>query len=257
MTQRDDYDENGITPVDDEPGPYNPRRFLGGRPLSMYGVAFAGVAVLVALLAVVIIQGRGDEPPPITCLPLSPDEGEALVNDGQVQRINVLTESGKPETGPIAVTLDLNNGSCRELPKGVAQQRDLYVAIGVVTVRNQTQPSDNRIRIVWEEQANIPPPLLATITPTPLPTLTPTSTPIPTPTLVPTATPLPTATPIPSTATPLPTATPPPTPTPVPPTSTPPPPTATPAPTATASTAPPTATAQPTRSARPATASTR
>jgi hypothetical protein len=234
MTQRDDYDENGITPVDDEPGPLNPRRFLGGRPLSMYGVAFAGVAVLVALLAVVIIQGRGDEPPPITCLPLSLDEGETLVNDGQVQRINVLTESGKPETGPIAVTLDLNNGSCRELPKGVAQQRDLYVAIGLVTVRNQTQPSDNRVRIVWEEQANIPPPLLATNTPTPLPTLTPTSTPIPTSTPVPTATPLPTSTPIP------PTATPPPTPTPVPPTPTPIPPTATPAPTAT--TAPPTPT---------------
>ncbi len=216
MTQRGDFDDqNGITRAD-EPGRFAPRRLLGGRPLSMYAVLIAGVGVLAALLGILIVTTRGDEPPPITCLPVTLEEGESLVRAGEVGRINVLTERGKPQTGPIAVTLDLNNGSCRELPKGVAAQRDLYVAVGVVTVHNQTQPADNRVRIVWEEQANIPLPLLATNTPTPLPTNTP----------LPTATPAPpTPTPIPPTPTPEP-----PTPTPEPPTPTPEPPTPTPEP---------------------------
>jgi hypothetical protein len=241
MSQRDRFDEHGITPVEDETGMFSPRRLLGGRPLSMYGVLIVGIGVLAALLAVVVITGRGDEPPPITCLPVTLDEGEALVRGGQVDRISVLTESGKPETGPLAVTLDLNNGSCRELPKGVAEQRALYEAVGVVTVHNQSQSADNRVHIVWEEQANIPAPLLATNTPTPLPTSTPeptpippTDTPVPTETAVPTATPEPTATPVPPT----------PTPTPEPATPTPAPPTATPVP-ATATTVQPAATPRP------------
>ncbi|MBA2596785.1 MAG: hypothetical protein H0V00_09205, partial [Chloroflexia bacterium] len=220
MTQRDDFDKNGITRVDDEPGRFSARRLLGDRPLSMYGVLIVGIGVLAALLAVVIVTGRGDDPPPITCLPVTLAEGESLVRGGVVDHINVLTERGKPETGPLAVSLDLDNGSCRELPKGVAVQRDLYEAVGVITVYNQTQPADNRVRIVWEEQADIPPPLLATNTPIPLPTATPSPTPPPTMTPVP-----PTATPLPPTATPAP-----PTATPAPPTTTAAPPTATPSP---------------------------
>jgi hypothetical protein len=241
MDQRDDLDQDGITRAEDEPGMFDLRRFLTGRrPLSMYGVLIAGVGVLAALLAVVIITGRGDEPPPITCLPVTVDEGETLIRNGQVARANVLMERGKPETGPLALTLDLQNGSCRELPKGVAGQRELYEAVGVITVYNQGRPADNRVRIVWEEQADIPALLLATNTPTPLPTATPTPTPIPaTPTPEP-----PTPTPVPPTATPTPA---PPTATPVPPTATPRPPTATPR--------PPTATPQPSPT-RPAPAAT-
>jgi hypothetical protein len=225
MTQRGNVgnDENGITRAD-EPGRFAPRRLIGGRPLSMYGVLIAGIGVLAALVGILIVTTRGEEPPPITCLPVTLDEGEALVRGGEVDRISVLTERGKPQTGPLAVTLDLNNGSCRELPKGVAAQRDLYVAVGVVTVHNQTQPADNRVRIIWEEQADIPLTLLATNTPTPHPTAT---QPPPTPTPVP-----PTPTPTPLTPTPEPpTSTPePPTATPVPPTATPVPPTSTPLP---------------------------
>jgi hypothetical protein len=244
MVQRGNYDEHGITRADDNGG-VDLRRFVAGRPLSMYVVPLAGVGVLGLLLAIFIISARGDEPPPITCLPVNLAEGEAFVRAGQVDRISVLTERGKPETGPLAVTLNLENGSCRELPKGVAQQRDLYEAIGVITVHNQSQSADNRVRILWEEQADIPSPLLATNTPIPPPTATPTATPMPTETPIP-----PTETPVPPTATPeppTPTPTPvPPTPTPEPPTPTPPPPTATPSPPPpTATSAPPTATSTP------------
>jgi hypothetical protein len=250
MSERDQFDQDGISAGDDDPAPSPWQRLFRGRPLSMYAILAAGVGVLAALFAVVIITGRGDEPPPITCLPLSLAEGEALVRAGQVSRINVLTERGKPETGPLAVTLDLVSGSCRELPKGVSGQRDLYEAVGVVTVHNQSQSADNRVRIVWEEQADIPALLLATQTPIPSPT------PPPSPTPQPTATPIPpTATPVPPTATPMP-----PTPTPVPPTATsvptatPIPPTATPRP-PTPTPVPPTATpkSSPTRAAPVAT----
>ena len=116
MVQRGDYDEHGITRADDEPGGIDLRRFVGRRPLSMYVVPLAGVGVLGLLLAIFIISARGDEPPPITCLPVSLAEGEAFVRGGQVDRISVLTERGKPETGPLAVTLNLENGSCRRVP---------------------------------------------------------------------------------------------------------------------------------------------
>ena len=227
MTQRDDFNENGAAPGDDAPGRFNLRRFFGSRPLSFYGTLVVGIGVLAALAAVIIVTGRGEEKPPITCLPVSLEEGEALVRGGQVERMSVLTESGKPETGPLAVTLNLASGSCRELPKGVAAQRDLYQAVGYVTVHNQSQPADNRVRIVWEEQADIPVMLLSTNTPIPLPTPTPTNTPTPQPTASPTPVP-PTATPQPATPTPVP-----PTATPLPPTATPIPPTATALPTAT------------------------
>ncbi|MFN8592826.1 MAG: hypothetical protein U0031_15305 [Thermomicrobiales bacterium] len=213
MTQGGDFDENGITRANEEISVTNPRRLLGKRPLSMYIVLIAGIGVLAALVAVLIVTTRGDEPPPITCLPITVDEGESLIRDGKVARMSVLTVRGRPETGPIAVSMDLQSGSCRELPKGVAGQRDLYEAVGVVTVHNQSQPADNRIRIVWEEQDDIPQLLLATNTPTPTPappTSTPTETPPPTATAEPpTTTPLPpTATAAPATPTPAPTATP-------------------------------------------------
>ena len=218
------------------------RRLLGGRPLSVVGILIAGLLVLIVLLAIVIITGRNDQtgPAPLTCLPVTLGEAEASVRGGVVTRVTVLTERGKPETGPLAVTLDLSDGNCRELPKGVTAQDELYRFVGEVTVYNQLAAGDQRIRLVWEQQGNIPPPLLATATATPtvtpLPTSTPppTETPIPTPTPAPTVTPAPTYTPVPPT-----------------PTSTPPPPTATPRP---APTVPPTRPAPPPTSAPPTSA---
>jgi hypothetical protein len=238
MANPGDLDEHGITPGGVERAMYDPRRLIGRRPLTTSAVFIAGIGVLAALTAVLIVTSRGEEPPPITCLPVTVDEGEALIRDGQVARVSVLTVRGQPQTGPIAVSMDLRNGSCRELPKGVAGQRQLYEAVGVVTVHNQSQSADNRVRIDWEEQDDIPPLLLATNTPTPTPV-----TPSPTPTMTPVP---PTETPAPPTPTPAP-PTPTPTSTPEPPT-----PTRTP-PTSTATRVPPTATATPPRPARAAT----
>lgn len=181
-------------------------RALGERPLSVYGVLAAGLAVLAVLLALVILTGRGRDtgPQPPTCLPVTLREAEFDVNRGLVERVNVLTEQGKPETGPLAVSLFLADGDCRELPKGVHAQDQFYRLIGVVTVYNQTRAGEQRIGLTWEQQVGIPAELLAT----PTATATETATPPPTSTPEPTATVAAPASPPPSTAPPSPTPSP-------------------------------------------------
>jgi hypothetical protein len=211
---------------------------------SVVAVLLAGFAVLAGLTLFLLLSGRNKDDAilQLICLPVDPTDAEDLVMGEQVARMHVLTDRDKPEIGPIAITLDLDDLTCRELPKGVQGQDDFYRLIGITTVYNQTRAEDLRINVLWEEQTNIPMALLATTTSTPLPTSTPapaTLTSVP-----PTATPVPpTATPVPPSATPNPpTATPePPTATSAPPTSTPVPPTATAAP-PTNTAIPPTAT---------------
>ena len=255
-------DEPGTTPADlpPEPGPGGrriPRRLprLRMPPLSVLGVLVAGLLVLAGLLAVVIVTGRNKNPGPLplTCLPVSLPEARASLQAGAISRLTVLTEQGKPQVGPLALSFDLADGNCRELPKGVQSQDELYRFIGEVTLWNELSAGEQRVRIVWEQQGNIPPQILATVTPVPTATVTatPTETPVP-PTAVPTATEAPTATPEP-TATPVPTATPAPTETPVPPTATPEP-TVPPQPTATAVPAATTAVPHPPAAKPPGTA---
>ncbi len=230
-------DEPGTTPADLPPAPGPGGRRVPRRlprvqlpPLSVLGVLVAGLLVLAGLLAVVIVTGRNKNPGPLplTCLPVTLPEARASLQSGAISRLTVLTEQGKPQVGPLALSFDLADGNCRELPKGVQSQDELYRFIGEVTLWNELSAGEQRVRIVWEQQGNIPPQILATVTPVPTATAVPTETPVP-----PTATPQPTATALP-TVTPEPTATPPPTATPTPaPTATPVPPTATPEPTAT------------------------
>jgi len=178
-------------------------RLLGGRPLSVYGVLLAGVGVLVLLLAIVVITARGDDPGDGTfeCLDVTLQEAESAIAHGDVERITVVSPTDKPETGPIKVSMRLNDGYCRQLPQGAVSQPDLYYIIGVVDYYNQSREGEQRISLRYERQPNIPKELLATATPTAtaLPTVTPAPTMTPAPTPVP-----PTRTPRPPTATPSP-----------------------------------------------------
>lgn len=186
-----------------------PRRLFGEQPLSVYGVLLAGVAVLAVLLAIIWATGRGDGPAAKPdCLTTTPEEALAAIDDGAVAGMRVLTEQGRPERGPLLVTLDLNNGNCRRLPEGVAAQPELYQIIGYATVFNQSRAGEQRIGFDFSEESDIPASSLATATPTPTVTPIPTNTPDPTP--------APTTTAAPATGTPPPTATVAPTATPVP-----------------------------------------
>lgn len=199
-------DEPGRTnDLDDrEDGPRSQiERLLGGRPLSVYGVLAAGVGVLVLLLAIVIITASGDdagdEQP--QCLNVVADDAQSAIEAGQVERITVVSDQDRPEAGPIAVSLNLTDGNCRQLPQGAVLQPELYRILGVAAYYNQSREGEERIRISSERQANVPAELLATAT------ATPTETAIPTETAVPTAPPAPSATmaPPPTTATSAPT----------------------------------------------------
>lgn len=243
-------------PTPEQPAEYVPRsrlqRLLGDRPLSVYGVLLAGGGVLLLLLIVVITTSLNpNEPQRSTCLGIDLDEAEAAITSGRVRQLTIVTQQDDPETGPVAVTIDLSDGVCRRLPEGIAAQLDLYRFIGLVTVYNQTFPGEQSIAIRWETQPDIPAELLATATITPTPLPTPTATTVPTATVA--ATPPPTAT---ATVRPSATPTAAPTRTPVPPTATPaatPRPTRIPAPATPATmTAPGTPTAATPRAATPA-----
>lgn len=196
---------------------------LGGRPLMVYLVLFAGTAVLLILLVIVWMSatgGDGEQRP--TCFNIPVDEAEAAVLAGDVTRAEVTLDQDQPLQGLTKIVLYYRDGQCRELPEGADYRGDLYRILGVIAIYNQASERPVRVRYVRQP---VPRELLATSTPTP--TVTPVPSPTPTPSPEPTETPAeavvspaavdtPTATPAPS-PTPVPTSTA--TPTPVPPAS--------------------------------------
>jgi hypothetical protein len=179
---------------------------LGGRPLMVYLVLFAGAGALLVLLMIVWISatGGGDEETPV-CLDINATDAQAAILAGDVQQVDIVVDREHPESGPTAVQLEMTDKSCRRLPTGADNRDAAYQVIGVVYVYNST--GEQRIRIHTKRE-DVPAEFLVTSTPVPTetPTLAPTE--LPTKTPVPTETPQPTAT---STATVEPTITLPPT----------------------------------------------
>jgi hypothetical protein len=165
---------------------------LGGRPLTVYLVLFAGAATLLLLLAVVWISAQGGgEKDELICTEVSPADARAAVLSGQVQRINILVDKDDPMQSLTGVQLRFSDGSCRQTPQGAALRDELFSIIGAVNLFNEY--SDSSIRIHYQSQ-DIQLELLITPTPTTIST----ETPSPTVTTEPTATSEPTATPSPS-----------------------------------------------------------
>jgi hypothetical protein len=168
---------------------------LGGRPVIVYLVLFAGAATLLLLLAIVWISATGDGSGnrPI-CTPITAQEAQQAIMSGQVQRINVLVDQKDPLHSLTGMVLELGDSSCRQPQQGADYRNDLYFILGVADFYNSF--GDQRVRIHYQRQ-NVAQDLLSTSTPTPQPTLPPTETPTaqPVPTETPTLTPEPTATP--------------------------------------------------------------
>jgi hypothetical protein len=165
---------------------------LGGRPLMVYLVLFAGAAVLLVLLVIVWISatgGGGEEQPP--CFDISPEEAQAAILAGNVERVEIFLDRDQPELGPSVIRLELSDGTCRELPKGADYVSQAYMIVGVVSVYNNSH--QDRVRIIYR-RTSVLPEFLVTSTPTPTITPTPTVTPMPTETATPTETPTPTET---------------------------------------------------------------
>ena len=89
------------------------RPMLGNRPLSVYGVLAAGIAVLLVLLAIIWITATdNDTPEPPVCVNLDAANAQEEILAGRVDRATVLfdPEVVSPDNarfGPAAVRLDL------------------------------------------------------------------------------------------------------------------------------------------------------
>jgi hypothetical protein len=105
-----------------------------------------------------------------------------------VDRVEIYLDRQRPELGPSVIRLDLSDGTCRELPKGVDRVGQAYQIVGFIDVYNNTH--DQRVRIVYR-RTDVLPELLVTSTPTPTITPMPTETPAPGPTETPMATQMP------------------------------------------------------------------
>jgi len=173
-------------------------RRMGGRPLMVYIVLFAGAATLLLLLAVVWISATnndGDEAE--ICTEIAPAEAQASILDGQVRRIRVLVDQDQPVETLTGIVLEFADDACRQTPQGADTRADLFRVLGAVELYNHFN-EEGGVKITYTQQ-DIQRELLATSTPTPLPTETATVAPAsPTAaaaaTLIPTETPVATAT---------------------------------------------------------------
>jgi cell division septation protein DedD len=168
---------------------------LGGRPLTVYLVLFAGAAMLLLLLGVVWISatGGGDKDE-LICTEIAPQDARDAVLAGQVRRVNVLVDKDRPIESLTGIQLRFADDSCRQTPQGADIRNDLFVVIGAVDLYNNFQ--DDTIRVHYQSQ-EIETELLSTSTATPAPTATSTTAPATSTAAAATATqPAPTATPV-------------------------------------------------------------
>lgn len=186
------------------------RRF-GGRPIAVYSVLAAGGAILLILLLIVWFSAGDDgDDDAIPCFDAQRGEAVSLVKDGQVEGVTILSPQPDDEeidadlVLPTLLTIKLVDGTCRNLqPQGPQGEIEMYTVLGVVDWYNH-KTGQRRIEVDISESDSIPAAILATVTPTPAPTVPMTETPVDPATPV-VETPVPTAT-----ATVEPTVTPPP-----------------------------------------------
>jgi len=144
-------------------------RRIGGRPLMVYLVLFAGAATLFLLLIIVWISatGGGESEQPI-CLDIAKQDAINQVYAGSVKRVNVLIDEANPALGPFALQLDMSDGSCRKLPQGADNQSGMLELLGAVEFSNTI--GDQRVRTNYQRK-QVPAELMLTSTPTLVPTV--------------------------------------------------------------------------------------
>lgn len=166
-----------------------------GRPTSfVYIVLGIGVLTLTILLAVIYFSASEREraSPPI-CTDISLDRAEQAVRGGDVERMTVVYDDdlGTPPStryGPVLAKLDNHDGTCFNLPQGIANQQVVYTLAGVIGFYNETTEGQ-QIEFTYQQSSQLDPSLfvLPTDTPTsdptdpiemPVPAGTPVSTPV-------------------------------------------------------------------------------
>ncbi|MDQ3044133.1 MAG: hypothetical protein M3R06_03135 [Chloroflexota bacterium] len=145
------------------------RPMLGNRPLSVYGVLAAGIAVLLVLLAIIWITATdNDAPEPPVCVNLDGVNAQEEILAGRVDRATILFDPNvdSPDSarfGPAAVRLNMLDGSCFNLPQGLLGRDVAYQIVGIIDFYNTT--TDNqRVQLRYEERGDLPAELFHTPT---------------------------------------------------------------------------------------------
>jgi len=161
--------------TDDEGGNWVRDRLdheVGGRPLILYLLIVAGIAVLVLLGIIIWVSARGDgRSNQSICLDISAAEAVNQVLAGNVDGATVIVDSEQSGLGPAAVQLNMSDGTCRVAPQGINNRDQMLQVIGAIEFTNTI--GEQRVRTEYTRE-NVPDELLATWTPTPEPTPSPT-----------------------------------------------------------------------------------
>jgi len=137
---------------------------VGGRPLILYLLIAAGLAVLVLLAIIIWVSARGDgRSAQSICLDIEAQEAVNQVLAGNVDGAFVIIDQNQPELGPAAVQLEMHDGTCRITPQGVDNRDGMLQVLGAIEFTNTI--GENRIRSEYRREA-VPAELLATVTPT-------------------------------------------------------------------------------------------
>jgi hypothetical protein len=161
--------EHGNEPIHDreESGHWMRDRLeqeVGGRPLILYLLMAAGLAVLLLLGIIIWVSARGDgRTAQAICLDISPREAVTQVLAGNVDGVYVIIDRNFPELGPAALQLEMSDNTCRVTPQGIEHRDEMLQVLGAIEFTNTI--GENRIRSEYRREA-IPAELMATPTPT-------------------------------------------------------------------------------------------
>jgi hypothetical protein len=171
----------------------------GGRPSFVYLVVGVVALTLTVLLAIIYFSAseREKTSPPI-CTDITLARAERAILSGEVDRLTIVYDEApltptSERYGPVLAKLDFADGTCSNLPQGVAHQDVVYTVAGVIAFYNENTDGQ-KVEVVYQKTANLREDLFA------LPTATPMQTPTAAPTRVATATATVTATPVPTRA---------------------------------------------------------
>jgi hypothetical protein len=141
---------------------------VGGRPLILYLLMAAGMAVLVLLAIIIWVSARGDgRTAQAICLDIEPMEAVNQVMSGNVDAVYVIIDQNQPQLGPAALQLEMSDKTCRVTPQGMDHRDSMLQVLGAIEYSNTV--GENRIRSEYRREA-VPAELMATVTATLAPT---------------------------------------------------------------------------------------
>jgi hypothetical protein len=172
----------------------------GGRSSFVYIVVGIVALTLTVLLAIIYFSAseRDRTSPPI-CTDIALERAERAILSGEVERLTIVYDE-TPLTptsdryGPVLAKLDFTDGTCSNLPQGVAQQDVVYTVTGVIAFYNENTEAQ-KVDVVYQKSANLRDDLFLPPTVPPTATVMPTETPAPTEVATP-RTPAPAASPM-------------------------------------------------------------